>query len=122
MCMRVRTRLRHSVMNQAIADKLHYLRIPGGHGARAEMVRMVYVLAARPYVDVLWARADAARAVTGNNPFNQFPFVETADGRHVYQAIAIMHHAAHGTSAWPSDPARLTDALSVAIGAYDLYQ
>jgi glutathione S-transferase len=33
-----------------------------------------------------------------------------------------MHHAAHGTPAWPSDPNRLTDALSVAMGGYDLYQ
>jgi glutathione S-transferase len=109
-------------MNQPGADKIHYIRIPKGLGARAEMVRMVYVLAGRPYVDVHWARGDATQAVTGKNPFRQFPFVETPDGKQIFQSLAIMHHAAHGTPAWPSDPERLTDALAVAIGAYDLYQ
>src|SRR5262249_33745556 len=60
--------------------------------------------------------------VTGKNPIKQFPFVETASGEIVFQTIAIMHHAAHGTSAWPSDPAQLTRALSVALTGYDLYQ
>src|SRR5262249_10406934 len=109
-------------MNAQTADKLHYPRIPKGQGARAEMVRLVYVLAGKPYVDVLWPRAELPQAVAGKNPFLQFPFVETPDGRIIYQAIAIMHHAAHGTPAWPSDPDRLTDALAVAIGGYDLYQ
>ena len=109
-------------MDQPSADKIHYIRIPKGQGARAEMVRMVYVLAGKPYVDVLWARGEATGAVTGKNPFKQFPVVETASGKHVYQALAIMHHAARGTSAWPSDADGLTDALSVAIGSYDLYQ
>ncbi len=83
---------------------------------------MVYVLADRPYVDVLHPFADAQSAVTGKNPFKQFPFVETASGQVVYQSMAIMHHAAHGTSAWPSDPDALTQALMVALGGYDLYQ
>jgi glutathione S-transferase len=109
-------------MNASAADKLHYLHIPKGQGARAEMVRMVYVLAAKPYVDVFWTREESAQAVSGKNPFRQFPFVETPDGACIYQALAIMHHAAHGTSAWPSDPKPLTDALAVAMGAYDLYQ
>jgi glutathione S-transferase len=109
-------------MTKAGEDKIHYLRIPQAHGARAEMVRMAYVLAGRPYVDVFHARTEAAQAVTGNNPFKQFPFVETSSGKRVYQTIAIMHHASHGTPAWPSDPARLTDALAVAMGGYDLYQ
>src|SRR5258705_9356579 len=100
-------------MNQAIADKVHYIRIPKGQGAGAEMVRLVYVLADRPYVDVLWPRAEAAQAVAGKNPFLQFPFVETPNGNIVYQTMAIMHHAAQGTPAWPSDPTRLTDALAV---------
>ena len=56
------------------------------------------------------------------NPFKQFPFMVTADGQTVYQALAIMHHAAQGTPAWPSDPATFERALSVAMGAYDLYQ
>lgn len=104
------------------ADKLHYVRIPGGKGGRAEMVRMVYALAGRPYQDVLHDFTGARAAVEGKNPFKQFPFVETTDGRVLYQALAIMHHAAHGTPAWPSDPVALTRALSVAMGAYDLYQ
>ena len=103
-------------------DKLHYVRIPKGVGARAEMVRMTYVLAGRPYVDVFTTFAEAAGAVAGKNPFKQFPFVETAGGETVYQSLAIMHHAAHGTPAWPSDPKALTRALMVAVGAYDLYQ
>ncbi len=104
------------------ADKIHYIRISKGQGGRAEMVRMGYVLAGKPYVDVLWSRAEFAQAVTGKIPFRQFPFVETPSGACVYQTLAIMHHAGHGTPAWPSDPARLTDALAVAGGAYDLYQ
>src|SRR5258706_8263229 len=108
-------------MNESV-DKLHYLRIPKGHGARAEMVRLVYVLAGKPYIDVFTTFAEAGKTVAGKNPFKQFPFVETANGRHIYQALAIMHHVAHGTPAWPSDPDRLTDALAVAMGGYDLYQ
>lgn len=103
-------------------DKLHYLRIPDGHGGRAEMVRMVYVMAGAPYVDVLSPFAEARAAVDGKNPFKQFPFVETPSGEFIYQTLAIMHHAAQGTSAWPSDPSMLTKALSVAMGGYDLYQ
>jgi glutathione S-transferase len=109
-------------MAQSEPDKLNYVRIPKGFGARAEMVRMAYVLAGRPYVDVLWSFAEARQAVQGKNPFNQFPFVETADGKIVYETLAIMHHAAHGTPAWPDDPERLTEMLSIAIGGYDLYQ
>jgi glutathione S-transferase len=109
-------------MNQVSADKIHYIRIPQARGGRAEMVRMVYVLARRPYVDVLWTRDEAAKAVSGNNPFKQFPFVETSSGAHVYQTLAIMHHAANGTPAWPSEPNRLTDAIAAAMGGYDLYQ
>ncbi len=103
-------------------DKINYVRLPQGVGGRAEMVRMVYQLAGRPYLDVFTTFADAGAAVTGKNPFKQFPFVETADGTIVYQSLAIMHHAAHGTPAWPSDPSALTRALTVAVGAYDLYQ
>ncbi len=103
-------------------DKIHYLRIPNGFGARAEMLRMVYVLAGRPWVDVFTTFAEARATVTGKNPFKQFPFVETASGQYLYQTIAIMHHAAHGTPAWPSDPDALTRALTVAMGGYDLYQ
>jgi glutathione S-transferase len=109
-------------MTQEAPDKIHYVRLAKAQGARAEMVRLVYVLAGRPYTDVLHALSDAAKAVTGKNPFKQFPFVETSSGSVIYQTLAIMHHAAHGTSAWPSDPVRLTQALSVAMGGYDLYQ
>src|SRR5260370_11581718 len=109
-------------MHLANADKINYTPIPQGQGARAEMVRLAYVLAGKPYADALWPAAEAAQAVSGKNPFRQFPFVETPSGRIVYQAIAIMHHATQGTPAWPSDPQRLTDALSVAMGGYDLYQ
>jgi glutathione S-transferase len=103
-------------------DKLHYVRIPKGQGARAEQVRLVYVLAGRPYVDVLYSFAEAGKAVAGRNPFKQFPFVETADGKVVYQTLAIMHHAAVGTPVWPSDPATFSEALRVAMAGYDLYQ
>lgn len=103
-------------------DKLHYIRIPNARGARAEAVRLCYVLAGKPYVDVLHVMSDARAIVTGKNPFKQFPFVETASGRIIYQSIAIMHHVGHGTSAWPSDPETLTNALEVAMGGYDLYQ
>lgn len=103
-------------------DKLYYLHIPNGLGGRAEMVRMTYVLAGRAYQDVFCSFADAAATVKGKNPFKQFPFVETASGEVRYQALAIMHHAAHGTPAWPAEPAALTRALAVGIGAYDLYQ
>src|SRR5687767_4570830 len=109
-------------MNQPNADKIHYLRIPKAHGGRAEMVRLVYVLARKPYVDVLCSFDEVPRSAVTKNPFKQFPVIETPSGAYIYQAIAIMHHVAHGTPAWPSDPSRLTDALAVAIGGYDLYQ
>jgi glutathione S-transferase len=105
-----------------MTDKLHYVRIPNAQGGRAEMVRMCYVLSGRPYIDVLHDFSEAAAAVSGKNPFKQFPFVQTPDGEHIYQTLAIMHHAAQGTSAWPSEPDELTRALSVALGGYDLYQ
>ena len=100
-----------------MTDKLHYLRIPNGMGARAEMVRMAYVLAKRPYVDVFHDFANAGQAVGGKNPYKQFPFVETDSGEIIYQTLAIMHHA----GGWPTGQA-LTKALMVAMGAYDLYQ
>jgi glutathione S-transferase len=103
-------------------DVIHYVRLPGGMGGRAEMVRMTYVLAGRPYKDELSDFGSARAAVEGKNPFLQFPYVITTDGRAIYQALAIMHHAAHGTRAWPSEPDVLTDALSVAMASYDLYQ
>ncbi len=106
----------------AAVDTLHYVHIPKAVGGRAEMVRMTYVLAGRPYVDSITSFAAAQGTVSGKNPFKQFPFVVTPSGESIFQTIAIMHHAAHGTSAWPSDPAQLTHALSVALGAYDLYQ
>lgn len=109
-------------MNDRAPDKLYYLRIPKGHGGRAEMVRMVYALAGRPYVDVYASFDDARATVEGKNPFRQYPFVETPSGEFVYQTLAIMHHAAHGTPAWPSEPSALTLALEVAQGGYDLYQ
>jgi glutathione S-transferase len=109
-------------MDQPSADKIHYIRISKALGGRAEAVRLLYVLAGKPYVDVFWDRSETAQALAGNNPFRQFPFVETPGGKRIYQSLAIMHHAAHGTPAWPSDPDRLTDALAVAIGGYDLYQ
>ena len=109
-------------MNQQAADKIHYVRIPKAHGGRAEMVRLVYVLAQKPYVDVLWAFEQARQSGAKENPFQQLPVVETPSGAYIYQTLAIMHHAAHGTPVWPSDPARLTDALAVAMGGYDLYQ
>ncbi|MCC6899839.1 MAG: glutathione S-transferase family protein [Polyangiaceae bacterium] len=104
------------------ADKLHYLKIPDAQGGRAEGVRMVYVLAGKPYVDVFGTFETARAGVTGKNPYLQYPFVETPSGEVIYQTLAIMHHAGHGTPAWPSDPAALTRALSVALGGYDLYQ
>ena len=107
---------------QRTPDKLHYVKIPKAQGGRAEMVRMTYVLAGAPYVDVLSTFDEARGVMSGKNPFNQFPFVETPSGKYIYQTLAIMHHAAHGTPAWPSDPEALTRALSVALGAYDLYQ
>jgi glutathione S-transferase len=103
-------------------DRLHYVRIPNGHGGRAEQVRMAYALAGKPYVDVLHTLAEAAGAVTGKNPFKQFPFVETPAGDAVYQTLAIMHHVGHGTPVWPSDPVALTRALEVGMAAYDLFQ
>jgi glutathione S-transferase len=109
-------------MSQTTVDKIHYVRISKAKGGRAEMVRLVYVLAGRPYEDVLCSFDAVPQSAARKNPFKQFPVVEAADGRLLYQAIAIMHHAAHGTPAWPSDPARLTDALAVAMGGYDLYQ
>src|SRR5436190_453907 len=95
-------------------DKLVYIRIPEGHGARAEMVRMTYVLAGKSWEDVFTTFAEARTTVTGKNPYKQYPFVETGDGRIVYQTIAIMQHAASGTPAWPSKPEDLTRALMVA--------
>src|SRR5687767_1493512 len=109
-------------MNETSADKLHYIRIPNAHGGRAEMVRLVYVLAQRPYVDVLCTFEQAPRSAVTKNPFKQFPVVETPSGAYIHQTLAIMHHAAHGTPAWPSDPERLTDAIAVGMGGYDLYQ
>jgi glutathione S-transferase len=109
-------------MTDNAADKLNYIRIPKAEGGRAEAVRLCYVLSGKPYVDVLHSLSEASRAVSGKNPFKQFPFVETSSGEIIYQSLAIMHHAAHGTSAWPSDPARLTRALAIAIGGYDLYE
>lgn len=103
-------------------DKLHYLKIPNAEGGRAEGVRLVYVLAEKPYVDVYASFETAKSVVEGKNPFKQYPFVETPSGELIYQTLAIMHHAGHGTSAWPADPAALTRALSVALGGYDLYQ
>lgn len=109
-------------MTQRAPDKLHYLKIPNAQGGRAEAVRMVYVLADKPYVDVLAGMDQARAAVSGRNPYNQFPFVETPAGEIIYQSLAIMHHAAHDTPAWPAQPDALTRALSVAMGGYDLYQ
>lgn len=109
-------------MNQPGTDKIHYVRIPKAHGGRAEMVRLVYVLAGKPYIDVLWTFEQASKSGAKQNPFKQLPVVETPSGTHIYQTLAIMHHAAHGTPAWPNDPERLTDALAVAMGGYDLYQ
>lgn len=109
-------------MSQSTPDKLHYVRIPKGMGGRAEQVRLVYVLAGKPYEDVLHTFAEAGKASAGRNPFKQYPFVETPSGEFIYQVLAIMHHAAQGTRAWPSDPKELTTALSVAMGGYDLYQ
>ena len=91
-------------MGSSTPDKLYYLRIPKGRGGRAEMVRLVYVLAGRPYVDVLRDFSDAATTVAGKNPFKQFPFVETSSGRIIYQALATMQHAGAGTPAWPRAP------------------
>ena len=109
-------------MTERAADKIHYLRIPNAIGGRAEMCRMGYILAGRPYVDVFWPMSQASEATSGKNPFRQFPFVETPSGEIVYQTLAILYRATEGTAAWPADPARLTQALAVAMGAYDLYQ
>lgn len=103
-------------------DKLHYVRVPDGRGGRAEQVRMAYVLAGKPYVDALCTFAEAPDVVAGKNPFRQFPFVETADGKVVYQTLAIMHHVGRGTPVWPDDPEALERALGVAVAGYDLYQ
>jgi glutathione S-transferase len=109
-------------MTTSQADKLYYARIPNGFGARAEMVRLVYVLAGKPYEDIVLNFGDVAAAIGGKNPFKQLPVVVTTGGEAIPQTMAIMHHVAHGTPAWPSDPAALTRALVVAQGAYDLYQ
>ena len=109
-------------MNQNSPDKLHYVRIPKAHGGRAEMVRLAYVLAGKSYVDVLWPFEQGLQSGAKGNPFKQLPVVETPTGAHIYQTVAIMHHVAQGTPAWPSDPGQLTNALSVAMGGYDLYQ
>lgn len=82
---------------------------------------MAYALADKPYADVLHSFADAASAVTGKNPFKQFPFVETSGGV-IYQTLAIMHHVGRGTPVWPDDAGALTRALEVGMAAYDLYQ
>src|SRR5262245_5424224 len=104
-------------------DELWYLRLSKGMGGRAETVRLVYVLADRPWVDrYATPGPEAVAAVGGKNPFRQFPFVVTASGEIVYQTMAIAYHAARGTSAWPSDPDVFTKALTVAMGGYDLYQ
>lgn len=108
-------------MSQAKIDRLHYVRLPNAQGGRAEMVRLCYVLAGRRFENVFWDLSEARERAAQHNPFKQFPFIETADGRTLYQTLAIMHHASEGTSMWPSGPA-LTRALAVAMGAYDLYQ
>jgi len=104
-----------------MTEELHYVRFPNSFGGRAEMVRLCFVLAGKPWKDVLHS-FDDARAAGARNPFKQFPFLVTEQGETVFQTMAIMHHGAHGTSAWPSDPTALTRALAVAQGAYDLYQ
>lgn len=109
-------------MPDPAVDKLHYVRIPGGHGARAEGVRLAYVIAGRPWTDVLYSFAEVRTAAAGKTPFNQMPFVETASGEIIYQSLAIMQHAGQGTRAWPSDPHKLTLALEVGLAGYDLYQ
>lgn len=60
---RARFGARLRLMNET-ADRLHYLRIPDGVGGRAEMIRMTYVLAGRPYVDVLHSFGEAAAAAS----------------------------------------------------------
>lgn len=104
-----------------MTDALHYVRIPNALGGRAEMIRYTYVLAERPWEDVLHRYEDAAET-NKRNPYRQFPYVVTSGGEVIPQSLAMMCHAASGTSAWPSDPAQLTKALVVAQGAYDLYQ
>lgn len=104
-----------------MTDELHYVRIPNGFGGRAEMVRLCFALAGRPWTDVLHSFEDA-RAAGQRNPYRQFPFLVTEGGETIAQTMAIMHHGAHGTPAWPSEPSALTRALVVAQGAYDLYQ
>lgn len=104
-------------------DKLHYVRLPKAQGARAEMTRLAYTLAGKPYVDVHWSFSEVREALEGGkNPFNQLPFVETPDGKFLYQTIAIMQHVGRGTPVWPSDPDALNRALAVGMGGYDLYQ
>jgi len=104
-------------------DKLHYVRLPKALGGRAEMTRLAYVLAGKPYVDVHWSFSEVSEALEGGkNPFNQLPIVETADGKFLYQTLAIMQHAGQGTPVWPSDPEALNRALAVGMGGYDLYQ
>ena len=56
-------------MNQARADKIHYIRIPKGQGGRAEMVRLVYLLAGKPYEDVLCSFEEAPKSAASRNPF-----------------------------------------------------
>lgn len=104
-----------------MTEELHYVRLPGAHGGRAEMVRLCLVLAGKPWKDVLHPREEFVSAGQ-RNPYRQFPYLVTEGGELVPQSMAIMHHVAHGTPAWPSDPAALTRALTVAQGAYDLYQ
>ena len=104
-----------------MTDTLHYVRFPGSFGGRAEMVRYCFVLAGKPWQDALHAREEFMTAGQ-RNPYRQFPYLVTEGGEVLPQSMAIMAHAAHGTSAWPSDAASLTKALAVAQGAYDLYQ
>lgn len=104
-----------------MTDALHYVKLSGALGGRAEMVRYCFVLAGKPWQDVLHPREEFASAGQ-RNPFRQFPYLVTASGEILPQSMAIMAHAAHGTPAWPSDVGGLTKAMSVAQGAYDLYQ
>ncbi|MBN8612005.1 MAG: glutathione S-transferase [Deltaproteobacteria bacterium] len=104
-----------------MTDALHYVRMANAVGGRAEMIRYTFTLAERPWEDVLHRYEDAAE-IGKKNPFRQFPYLVTSSGEVIPQSLAIMCHAASGTSAWPSDPALLTKALVVAQGAYDLYQ
>jgi glutathione S-transferase len=104
-----------------MTDELHYVRLPNAFGGRAEMVRYCFTLAHKPWKDVLHAREEFASAGE-RNPYKQFPYLVTSTGEVIPQSMAIMCHAAHGTDVWPTGTRALTHALSVAQGAYDLYQ